>query len=79
MTMYRAGRINEPSFLQRMADTIGLGGGEAAPEDDLDAWLARTLKDELGFKIERDDDGDLAIRTAVLSSSSVAMIRNHPS
>ncbi|WP_235732852.1 T3SS (YopN, CesT) and YbjN peptide-binding chaperone 1 [Mycolicibacterium septicum] len=74
--MYRAGRNNEPSFLQRMADTIGLGGGgEAAPEDDLDDWLARTLKDELGFKIERDDDGDLAIPYG----SAVIFIGRHDS
>lgn len=60
--MYRAGRNNEPSFLQRMADTVGLGGtSEEAVTDDLDKWLDRTLKDALGFKVERDGDGDIAI------------------
>ncbi|WP_396908637.1 T3SS (YopN, CesT) and YbjN peptide-binding chaperone 1 [Mycolicibacterium sp.] len=62
MTTFRAGRNDEPSFLQRVAGAVGLGDGpEATVTDDLDGWLDRTLKDALGFKVQRDDDGDIPI------------------
>lgn len=62
VTTFRSGRNNEPSFLQRLAGTVRLGGGQQDNStDDLDQWLERTLKDALGFKVQRDEDGDIAI------------------
>lgn len=73
MITFRAGS-NEPSFLQRVAGAVGLGDSpENAVNDDLDGWLDRTLKDELGLKVQRDPDGDIPIPYG----SAVVFIRKH--
>ena len=61
MSNFRAARNVEPSFFDRVASTLGLGGASTAegPTEDVNEWLDVTLKKVLGFtEIERDDDGD---------------------
>ena len=54
----------QPSFLQRVAGTLGLGNEPAdnPPAEDVNEWLDATLKEAYGLtEIPRDEDGDIPI------------------
>lgn len=53
--------FSAPSFVQQIADRLGLGA-ERRTTDDFDAWLKTTLERSLGVaNIQRDEDGDIPI------------------